>query len=142
MRVFVLLFNARTENEGIYSMRVQDSDGKTCDLIPMFAEEDDAIRFAGLLEAQDFPLAEIEAIEDEEINEFCEANGFLCHVIEGSEFFLPPENNIEAADRTWNPDDARAGRSANNLAEGDDDDDKEFSESELDRIRRQLEKLL
>jgi len=49
MRVFVLLFNARTENEGIHTIRV--------DNLRYYTEsEDDATRFA-VMEAQDFPLS-------------------------------------------------------------------------------------
>ena len=50
MRVFVLLYDAGKDNEGIHSLELA---GKTAVL--MFENADDAERYAGLLEAQDFP---------------------------------------------------------------------------------------
>ena len=50
MRVFVLLFNARTENEGIHTIQLGDRNK-----VLMFESEDDATRFGVMLEAQDFP---------------------------------------------------------------------------------------
>lgn len=142
MRVFVLLFNVGSDNEGIYSMRVQDQTGRPRDLIPMFAEEDDAIRFAGLLEAQDFPLPDVEAIDEGEIREFCEESGLICHLIESGDFFLPPEANLEEDDRNWSADRPPEEQSPSRPAPPDEQGDREFSDSELDRIRRQLESLL
>ncbi len=76
MQVFVLLFNARTENEGIHTIRVGDRD-----LILMFEDEDDATRYALLLEAQDFPSPAIEAMEQQEIEEFCESAGYYFQLV-------------------------------------------------------------
>jgi len=49
MKVFVLLFNPGTENEGIHTLSMGDRH-----LVLMFEDEDDAIRYSLLLEAQDF----------------------------------------------------------------------------------------
>gem|GEM_PF-3889562 len=49
-QVYVLLFNARSENEGIHTLQIGDRN-----VVLMFESEDDAIRFGGMLEAQDFP---------------------------------------------------------------------------------------
>jgi|SRR6478672_933070 len=117
MRVFVLLFNARTENEGIHTIRVGDRN-----TVLMFESEDDAIRFALMLEAQDFPPATTEAMEREEIEEFCASADYDCELVEEGMLAMPPENNLEATD--WKP-------------EGS-----EPEISDLDRIRRQLEGLL
>jgi len=46
MRVFVLSFNARTENEGIHNIWL------TIAIQLIFESEDDATRFAVMLEAQ------------------------------------------------------------------------------------------
>ena len=61
MRVFVLLFNAGTENEGIHTIRIGDRNK-----VLMFESEDDANRFALMLEAQDFPPPSVEEIDSEE----------------------------------------------------------------------------
>ncbi|MEY3254975.1 MAG: hypothetical protein RLZZ29_106 [Cyanobacteriota bacterium] len=68
MSVFVLIFNAGTDNEGIHSVLVGDRN-----TIMMFESEDDATRFALMLEAQDFPMAKVENIDQREIQEFCQS---------------------------------------------------------------------
>ena len=50
MNIFVLLYNLGTEKEGIHSIELG---GRT--IVLMFEEKDDADRYCGLLEAQDFP---------------------------------------------------------------------------------------
>ncbi|HEY9597275.1 MAG TPA: DUF3110 domain-containing protein [Cyanophyceae cyanobacterium] len=122
-RVFVLLFNARTENEGIHSIRIGDRNQ-----VLMFESEDDATRFGLMLEAQDFPTPTVEAMDAEEIEEFCNSAGYDCKLITEGLLELPPEKNIEETD--WKP-------------ESDETDEIQEPEiSDLDRIRRQLEGLL
>lgn len=118
--VYVLLFNARTENEGIHTLQVGDRN-----VVLMFESEDDAIRFGGLLEAQDFPSPSVEGLEIEEIEEFCQSAGYDCQLVEAGMLALPPETNVEKTD--WQPDAAPT---------------PEPEISDLDRIRRQLEGLL
>lgn len=138
MRVFVLLFNARTENEGIHTIRLATPDGKERNIIMMFESEDDATRYAMLLEAQDFHAPTVEAIESEEIEAFCQESGYEAKLIpegfvpqspEERVFLAPPESNLDETD--WNPE----GLVAESAAE-------ELSNSELDDIRRRLEGLL
>ena len=121
MRVFVLLFNARTENEGIHTIRVGDRDK-----VLMFESEDDATRFAGMLEAQDFPAPTVEAINAEEIKEFCERANYDWEIVpENAGLVIPPEVNVEEPD--WQPDTP---------------EEPELPDSDLDSIRRKLEGLL
>ncbi|BDI18040.1 hypothetical protein ANSO36C_38420 [Nostoc cf. commune SO-36] len=88
MRVFVLIFNARTENEGIHTIREGDRNK-----ILMFESEDDATRFALMLEAQDFPAPTPEPIDAEEIKEFCESAGYEWEIIpENSNLVVTPQN--------------------------------------------------
>lgn len=119
-RVYVLLFNARTENEGIHTIRIGDRNK-----VLMFESEDDATRFGLMLEAQDFPEATVEAMEAEEIQEFCQSAGYDAEMIEEGLLALPPETNVEKTD--WQPD-------ANKTEEPE--------ISDLETIRRQLEGLL
>ncbi|MGD1857936.1 MAG: DUF3110 domain-containing protein [Leptolyngbyaceae cyanobacterium] len=130
MRVFVVLFNARTENEGIHSLKVGDRN-----IVLMFEDEDDATRFGGLLEAQDFPPCSVEGFESEEIEEFCQGAGYEAKHVETGTLVMPPEQNLEAKD--WDPD-TRPDRAAPSPAESAQD----MSQNELDRIRQQLENLL
>jgi Protein of unknown function (DUF3110) len=127
MRIFVLLFNARTENEGIHTLQIGDRN-----IVLMFAEEDDATRFALLLEAQDFPPATIEGFDVEEIEEFCAGAGYESMLIDAETLMVPPENNVEQTD--WDLDNQKPAVSESL--------DRDASSAELDRIRQQLERLL
>ena len=120
MRVFVLLFNARTENEGIHTVRVGDRNK-----VLMFESEDDATRFAIMLEAQDFPNAAVEAMDVEEIKEFCEAADYDWELVPDGALAIPPETNMEETD--WQVDAQKPA---------------DLSDSELDSVRRKLEGLL
>ena len=66
MNIFVLLYNSGTDKEGIHSIELK---GRT--IVLMFEDKDDATRYCGLLEAQDFPLPTVEMINIEEIKDFC-----------------------------------------------------------------------
>ncbi len=139
IRVFVLLFNAGTDNEGIHTIRIGDRN-----LVLMFEEEDDATRYALLLEAQDFPAPSVEAIDREEIEEFCHSVGYDCKFVpsgfvpqtESDRLLLaPPENNLD----TSNWQEAEATETPN---EAEVIEDRTMSDAELERIRRKLEGLL
>ena len=66
MNIYVLLYNFGTDKEGIHSIELK---GRT--IVLMFEEKDDAERYCGLLEAQDFPLPSVEMISIDEIRDFC-----------------------------------------------------------------------
>ena len=127
MTVYVVLFNARTENEGIHSLQV---DGRN--LVLMFEVEDDATRFGVMLEAQDFPPASVEAFDEEEIEEFCTEAGYEAVRVEDGTLIMPPEQTVEKT--TWDPDAAPEETSKGSIQDA--------SANEMDRIRAQLEKLL
>jgi Protein of unknown function (DUF3110) len=131
MSVYVILFNARSDNEGMHSLRVGDRHQ-----VLMFEVEDDAIRFSNFLEAQDFPPASVEAFDPEEIEEFCEGAGYEALRVPDGALLMPPETMVEKT--VWDPD-------------ADPDADpypaergtvRDASSDEMDRIRAQLEKLL
>lgn len=101
MAVHVLLFDAGTENEGIHSLELN---GHT--VVLLFEELDDAERYAGLLEAQDFPVPSVEALDREEMELFCvqagyEARfvpaGFLPQSPEERLLIAPPERNMDVS---------------------------------------------
>ncbi len=77
MKIFVLLYNANSENEGIHSIEYK---GKT--IVLMFEDKDDAERYCGLLEAQDFPVPSVEPIEINEIEEFCKQCDYETRLVE------------------------------------------------------------
>ena len=66
MRVYILLYNAGTDNEGIHTLQIGERNQ-----VLMFQEQEDAERYALMLEAQDFPTPTVEPIDDEEVKAFC-----------------------------------------------------------------------
>lgn len=137
MQVFVLLFNVGTDNEGLHSLRIGEHD-----VVLMFEDEDDATRYALLLEAQDFATPAVEAIEQEEIEEFCQGSGYLAQLVpagfvpqsEAERLLMaPPEHSVEETD--WQVDGSKA-----DTAESD--SESSIAKDDLERIRRQLEGLL
>lgn len=121
MRVFVLLFNARTENEGIHTIQSGNRNK-----VLMFESEDDATRFALMLEAQDFPTPTVEAIDSDEIEDFCRSVDYEWELVSEGKLAVPPETNIEKT--SWSPE-AKPSES-------------DMTDDQLEKIRRQLEGLL
>ena len=102
MNIFVLLYNSGTDKEGIHSIELK---GRT--IVLMFEEKDDATRYCGLLEAQDFPLPTVEMIEIEEIREFCGKLDYECRLVEKNFvpktaedrlLISPPQKNLKVDD--------------------------------------------
>lgn len=130
MQVFVLLFNIGTDNEGLHTLQVGNQN-----IVLMFEDEDDATRYSLLLEAQDFPAPSVEALEQEEIESFCEEAGYIGQLVPkgfvpqtDAERLLmaPPDRNVEETD--WK-------------AEGQ-EQEATIANDDLERIRKQLEGLL
>ncbi len=132
--VYVLLFNARTENEGIHTLQEGDRNK-----VLMFEDEDDATRFALMLEAQDFPPVTVEGMEDRDIIEFCDSADYGYELVAPGQLAVPPENNVDETD--WNESGKYEEKAAQPESE-DKDEDSDMSNTELDRIRQQLEGLL
>ena len=141
MLVHVLLYDAGQDSEGIHSLELS---GQT--VVLMFENRDDADRYAGLLEAQDFPTPAVEALDREEIELFCREAGYEARFV--SDGFVPQSDderlmlappsanrdvtNWQEQDSDQDPSPAQ-GRSAN---------DNESSIQDLDDVRRRLEGLL
>ena len=126
MEIFVLLYNSGTDNEGIHSIELK---GRT--IVLMFEDKDDAIRYCGLLEAQDFPLPSVELINIEEIKDFCMKLDYEWRLVEKNFvptsaedrlLISPPQKNLEVED--WNKENGKL----NNI--------------DLNSIKENLEKLL
>ena len=124
MRVNVLLFDAGSDSEGIHSLEIA---GRT--VVLLFENSDDAERYAGLLEAQDFPVPTVEALEREDVELFCRDAGYEARFVAagfvpGSDeerlFMAPPEANRDVSQ--WK--------------------DETEVDSELDALRKRLEGLL
>tara|TARA_B100000989_G_scaffold163777_1_gene122363 strand:- start:719 stop:1099 length:381 start_codon:yes stop_codon:yes gene_type:complete len=126
MNVFVLLYNFGTEKEGIHSIELK---GRT--IVLMFEDKDDAERYCGLLEAQDFPLPSVELINIDEIRDFCNKldyesklveKNFVPKSAEDRLLISPPQKNLEV--ENWNQEESKD----NNI--------------DLNSIKENLEKLL
>ena len=147
MRVHVLLFDAGTDSEGIHSLEIA---GRT--VVLLFENSDDAERYAGLLEAQDFPVPTVEALDREDVDLFCREAGYEARLIESGFvpsndeerlFMAPPQSNRDVSN--WQDDagsdDAMAGQQAVEPARQGLETESE-SNPELDELRRRLEGLL
>lgn len=77
------------EDEGAYAI----SNNRGERILLMFEEEDDAVRYAGLLEADDFaPLTAVEVDRDGMI-EMCEKTGYEYLIVSPDELIVPPSHN-------------------------------------------------
>lgn len=132
MRVYILVYNSGTDNEGIHSLQTPDQN-----VILMFESEDDATRYALLLEAQDFLAPSVEEIDSEEIEEFCRDSGYDYKILEAGMLAIPPEKNLDS--NLWNPE---GDYSASTEEKPAPESSSDMSKAELERIRRQLEGLL
>ena len=74
------------EEEGAYS--VLDGDGEKA--LYLFEEEDDAERYAGLLEAEDYPEMSVIEVEDEVAINTCNVYNYRYVIISPEEFVIPP----------------------------------------------------
>ncbi|MBD2579095.1 DUF3110 domain-containing protein [Oscillatoria sp. FACHB-1406] len=127
-RIFVLLINAGTENEGIHTLQMGGRNK-----VLMFESEDDALRYALMLEAQDFPAPTVEAFPSDDIEEFCREAGYDSEFVETGRLEIPPELNVEKPD--WEENNSKT-------PEPEAAEESEMSDSELEAIRRRLEGLL
>jgi|TARA_B100000035_G_scaffold268260_1_gene241668 hypothetical protein len=83
--MFILTI-AGAEDEGAYS--VVDAEGERA--LYMFEDEDDAERFAGLLEAEDYPEMDVVEVEDEVAINTCNVYNYRYVIISPEEFVIPP----------------------------------------------------
>ena len=74
------------ENEGAYAVNTD----KDKPLVYMFLDKDDAVRYAGLLEAEDFPEMSVVEVSDREIIQTCVAHGHEYYVVTPDDIVVPP----------------------------------------------------
>lgn len=134
MLVHVLLYDAGQDSEGIHSLELSGST-----VVLMFENPDDAERYAGLLEAQDFPVPSIEALDREEIEIFCRDAGYEARLVESG--FVPKtdEERLLLAPPSANRD--VTGWQDNEPTTSTEPSPAETND-QLDEIRRRLEGLL
>ena len=148
MEIFVLLYQIGPDQEGIHTLRMADRS-----VVLMFEDEDDATRYAMLLEAQDFMVPSVERLDREEVESYCQDAGYDYRLVpagfvpksnEDRLLLAPPESNIEADLEALREGDvsAKSGDRPSNDPEPDPMAADEYSQRELDAIRRRLEGLL
>ena len=137
----VLLFDAGSDQEGIHSLELN---GTT--VVLLFEDADDAERYAGLLEAQDFPTPTVEALDRQELELFCQEAGYEARFVpagflpstEEERFLIaPPERNMDVTQ--WK-DQAEALESDPEASGGA--PERLTGDAELEAFRRRLEGLL
>ena len=86
--MFILTIKGQ-EEEGAYA--VADEDGERA--LYMFEEEDDAERYAGLLEAEDYPPMTVVEVEDQLAIKTCNVYNYRYVIITEDDFVIPPRDN-------------------------------------------------
>ena len=83
--MFILTIDGK-ENEGAYS--VQNEEGHQ--VLYLFEEEDDAIRYAMMLEDDGYPEMHVSEVEDEMMIHLCESHGYEYSIITPNDIVIPP----------------------------------------------------
>jgi hypothetical protein len=92
MFVFVLLYNAHTNKEGIHTLMYDNSRNA----VLMFESGVGANYYASLLEAYGFPKPTAELRADEEVKEFCLSSGYDYQFIPADHIAIPPQSHVDS----------------------------------------------
>ena len=84
--MFILTVHGR-EEEGAYS--VKNDDGEQ--ILYLFEEEDDATRYAMMLEEDGYPEMHIIEIDDEVMLTTCNIHGYQYSIITPNDIVIPPD---------------------------------------------------
>ena len=82
-----ILTVAGKENDGAYS--VTDDEGSQ--ILYLFEEEDDAVRYAMMLEDSDYPEMHVLEVEDEVMIKTCQVHDYNYTVITENDIVIPPK---------------------------------------------------
>lgn len=86
--MFILTINGK-EKEGAYS--VTDDDGDQ--ILYLFEEEDDAVRYAMMLEEDGYPEMHVIEIEDKVMLKTCEMHRYQYTIITPDDIVIPPTDH-------------------------------------------------
>jgi hypothetical protein len=86
--MFILTINGR-EDEGAYSVVNEEGD----QVLYLFEEEDDATRFAMMLEEDNYPEMHVMEIDDDLLVGVCETQGHEYVIITTNDIVIPPQEN-------------------------------------------------
>eukprot|EP00871_Galdieria_phlegrea_P002745 jgi/Galph1/3471/GphlegSOOS_G2160.1 len=127
-KIWVLLFNPSTLNQGIYSLKVGG-----VDVVLAFQEQEEAKTYAALLEAQDFPKPVPELISFEEIADFCKNSGLRLGFVPKGALLSPPRRNSEEVEKWQNKSERRS--------EQREEENRQIPDDQLEEMKRKLEDL-
>jgi hypothetical protein len=86
--MFILTISGR-ETEGAYS--VIDDEGEH--ILYLFQEEDDAVRYAMMLEEEGSPEMHVIEIDDDVMIQTCEMHGYQYTIITPDDIVIPPNSD-------------------------------------------------
>ena len=86
--MFILTINGR-ETEGAYS--VTNDEGEQ--ILYLFEEEDDAVRYAMMLEESGYPEMHVIEIENDVMMKACELHEYDYSIITANDIVIPPKND-------------------------------------------------
>ena len=86
--MYILTINGK-ETEGAYS--VTDDEGEQ--ILYLFEEEDDAVRYAMMLEEEGSPEMHVIEVEDELMIKACELHGYQYTLITPEDIVIPPKSD-------------------------------------------------
>ena len=84
--MFILTI-AGKEKEGAYSVPDEEGD----QILYLFQDEDDDVRYAKMLEDKDYPEMHVLEVEDEVMIRTCETHGYNYAVITSNDIVIPPD---------------------------------------------------
>jgi len=86
--MFILTIDGR-EDEGAYSVKDENEE----QVLYIFEEEDDATRYALMLETSNYPLMNVLEVDDEVLLHTCDMHGYNYAIITKNDLVIPPEQH-------------------------------------------------
>ena len=86
--MFILTVSGK-ESDGAYS--VTNDEGN--EILYLFEDEDDAIRYALMLEDEGYPEMHVIEVEDEIMIKTCQVHGYNYTIITPNDIVIPPKND-------------------------------------------------
>ncbi|KAG2488108.1 hypothetical protein HYH03_013257 [Edaphochlamys debaryana] len=98
-QVYVILFGVgERETEGIYSLRAFGNDMVPHETIIAFESEEEAQRYAGLLEASMEHVPHVCSIPPRDLLSFCLDQSYACRLEPRGSLLIPPDYNVSVTD--------------------------------------------
>jgi Protein of unknown function (DUF3110) len=88
--MFIITISGK-EKEGAYS--VTDDEGEQ--ILYLFQEEDDAVRYAMMLEEDGYPEMHVIEIEDDVMLKTCDLHGYQYTLITPDDIVIPPDTDYD-----------------------------------------------